>query len=109
MTSMTAWAVWRQRRLDSGFAGHLRNAEQRHHRGAGADDRLKELQRRRRRDGLARNETGEVLGSFLQTTAEGVATDYESNLRITGAVRGQPKWTEVELSWENSTWSWKRG
>jgi len=43
----------------------------------------------------------EVLSSFLQTTRRGGRTDYESNLRITGAVRGQPKWTEVELSWEN--------
>ena len=43
----------------------------------------------------------EVLSSFLQTTRRGGRTDYESNLRITGAVRGQPKWTDVELSWEN--------
>ena len=43
----------------------------------------------------------EVLSSFLQTTRRGGRTDYENNLRITGAVRGQPKWTDVELSWEN--------
>ncbi len=81
--------------------GHLRNATATSSRRRALTDRLKDLQEKAKAGRARANELVEVLSSFLQTTRRGGRTDYESNLRITGAVRGQPKWTEVELSWEN--------
>ncbi len=81
--------------------GHLRNATATASRRRTLTDRLKTLQ-----DGAksARDRAAELvscLGSFIQASRRGGRAEYESNLRITGAVRGQPRWTEVELVWEN--------
>jgi Rad3-related DNA helicase len=64
-------------------------------------DRLKEIQEKAKTGRSRVGELVEVLSSFLQMTRKGGRSDYETNLRLTGAVRGQPKWTDVELSWEN--------
>jgi predicted DnaQ family exonuclease/DinG family helicase len=81
--------------------GHLRNATAPASRRRALTDRLKELQEKAKTGRARANELVEVLSSFLQTTRRAGRADYESNLRITGAVRGQPKWADVELSWEN--------
>jgi predicted DnaQ family exonuclease/DinG family helicase len=81
--------------------GYLRNATATSSRRRALTDRLKELQEKAKTGRARANELVEVLSSFLQTARRGGRTDYESNLRITGAVRGQPKWTDVEISWEN--------
>ena len=81
--------------------GYLRNATATASRRRALTDRLKELQEKAKKGRARANELVEALSSFLQTTRKGGRTDYESNLRITGSVRGQPKWTDVELSWEN--------
>ena len=81
--------------------GYLRNASATASRRRALTDRLKELQDKAKTGRARVGELVEVLSSFLQTTRKGGRSDYETNLRITGAVRGQPKWTEVELSWEN--------
>ncbi len=83
------------------FRGYLRNAPVTSSRRRGFTDRLKELQDKAKTGRARASEMVDVLSSFLQTSRRGGRSDYESNLRITGAVRGQPKWTEVELSWEN--------
>ncbi|MBN2098423.1 MAG: hypothetical protein JW753_02375, partial [Dehalococcoidia bacterium] len=81
--------------------GYLRNATATSSRRRALTDRLKELQEKAKAGRARASEMVEILSSFLQTTRRGGRTDYESNLRITGAVRGQPKWTDVELAWEN--------
>jgi predicted DnaQ family exonuclease/DinG family helicase len=81
--------------------GYLRNATATASKRRALTDRLKELQEKAKSARVRASELVEVLGSLLQTTRKGGRTDYESNLRITGSVRGQPKWTDVELSWEN--------
>jgi predicted DnaQ family exonuclease/DinG family helicase len=81
--------------------GYLRNATATSSRRRVLTDRLKELQEKAKAGRARTDELVEVLSSFLQTTRRGGHTDYESNLRITGAVRGQPKWTDVEISREN--------
>ncbi len=80
--------------------GHLRNATGTARRRA-LTDRLKAIQdaaatARDRAAGLVA-----ALGSFVQGSRRGGRAEYESNLRITGAIRGQPRWTEIELAWEN--------
>ena len=67
----------------------------------GATDRVKELQEKAKVCREHASELVDTLGSFLQASRQWGRSDYESNLRITGAVRGQPKWSEVELAWEN--------
>ncbi len=80
---------------------HLRNATATASRRKALTDVFKELQERAK---AARDRAAELvvsLGSFVQAARKGGRADYESNLRITGAVRGQPRWTEIELVWEN--------
>ena len=87
--------------LGSRIRGHLRNATLTASRRRQLTDRLKELQdgARSARDRAAA--LVQTLGSFVQATRRGGRAEYETNMRITGAVRGQPKWTDVELVWES--------
>ena len=81
--------------------GHLRNATVTASGRRSLTDRLKVIQDRAKSARGRAGELVEALGSFVQSSRKGWRGEYESNLRITGAVRGQPKWTEVELVWEN--------
>ncbi len=87
--------------LGSRVRGHLRNATATASGRRSLTDRLKLIQERAKSARGRAGELVEALGSFVQASRKGWRGEYESNLRITGAVRGQPKWTEVELVWEN--------
>ncbi len=86
--------------LGSRVRGHLRNATPSASRRRDLTDMLKGLQDGAR---LAREKAAalvEALGSFVQSARKGGRPEYETNLRVTGAVRGQPGWTDLELVWE---------
>jgi predicted DnaQ family exonuclease/DinG family helicase len=81
--------------------GYLRNMPATASKRRALTDRLKDLQDKAKSARERAGDLVEILSSLLQATRKGGRTEYESNLRITGAVRNQPKWTDAEVAWEN--------
>ncbi|MDM7998729.1 MAG: helicase C-terminal domain-containing protein [Dehalococcoidia bacterium] len=80
---------------------YLRNAAITTSRRKALNESLRDMQESANSARARAAELVEILGSFLQTGHRGSRADYEINLRITGAVRGQTAWTDVEARWEN--------